>query len=299
MTETPSQQRPGGAHELDPDASAKHRLSREAVLAKRVHEQVESAWPAFPIDLQPFVERVAGLLDEAEPAEAELRRLAVADLFLAYACSLNNDLALRAFAERCDGDLRIIASRLHVPHDDFDDFRQRLWNKLFLASNGHAPKILDYSGKGELQSWFRVVAARSILDELRNARRSEPGRTFSTVSSLWESARAADPELASIRQRYKANFRQAFERAVGQLEPEERNLLKCHYILSMSTEELAGAFGTHKATAARRVARAREKLLTHTRAQLKSHLGVDSSELDSVMRLFDTEMSVSLSRLLR
>ena len=57
--------------------------------------------------------------------------------------------------------------------------------------------------------------------------------------------------------------------------------------------------GTHKATAARHLAKARDKLLRGTRARLKRELGVDSGELDSVMRLFDEEMSVSLSRLLK
>ncbi len=160
------------------------------------------------------------------------------------------------------------------------------------------PKILEYSGKGELRSWFRIVAARSIL---MNCERPNVIRTpsLSADSGLWETAGAADPELANIRQRYKGIFRQAFERAVRELEPEERNLLKCHYILRMLTDELAKAFGMHKATAARHVAKARRKLLQRTRAQLKSDLGVDSGELDSVMRLFDGEMSVSLSRLLK
>lgn len=68
--------------------------------------------------------------------------------------------------------------------------------------------------------------------------------------------------------------------------------------MGMSTEQLAQAFGIHKATAARHVARARDKLLQFTRDRLKVQLGADSGELDSVMRLFDGEFSVSLSRLL-
>ena len=285
--------------ELGSDSSAEHHLSGEELLAKRVSERVMSAWSTISIDLRPFVERVSSLMDCAEAPEAALQRVVVEDLFLAYACSLNDNRALQAFAEMCDSELRVLAKKLHISDEDFDDTRQRLWEKLFLASGAHAPKILEYSGKGELRSWFRIVAARSILDELRKTNRHKNAFANPLDSGLWETASAADPELESIRQRYKATFRQAFERAAGELEPQERNLLNCHYISSMSTDELGKAFGMHKATAARHVARARERLLERTRAQLKNHLGVDSGELDSVMRLIDGEMSVSLSRLLR
>jgi hypothetical protein len=46
------------------------------------------------------------------------------------------------------------------------------------------------------------------------------------------------------------------------------------------------------------VGRAREKLLELTRGGLKAQLGMNSGELDSVMRLFDGEMSITLSKLL-
>jgi RNA polymerase sigma-70 factor (ECF subfamily) len=86
---------------------------------------------------------------------------------------------------------------------------------------------------------------------------------------------------------------------VQALEPEARNLLGCHYILGMSTGQLAKAFGTHKATAARHLARAREKLLDNMCAGLKSQFGAADAEVDSVMGLLGGDLSVSLSTLLK
>ena len=105
-------------------------------------------------------------------------------------------------------------------------------------------------------------------------------------------------ELAHIRERYRNEFQAAFGKAVSGLDPEERNLMRCTYLNGMSTDELGRAFGMHKATAARHLSKARDKLLALTRAELKEHLGANSSELDSVIRLFDGELSISLSRLL-
>jgi RNA polymerase sigma-70 factor (ECF subfamily) len=225
--------------------------------------------------------------------------LAVEDLFLAYACAEGDPIALKFFATECDGELKAVAQKLRISPSDIDDIRQKLWDKLFLESAGHPKKILEYHGAGGLRHWFRVLAARLILDELRKAKRQANHPFAADDNALWSAAPNADPELDNIRRRYKDAFRSAFENAVRALEPDERNILRCHYLMGMSTEQMAQAFGTHKATAARHAARARDKLLQFTRDRLKMHLGADSGELDSVMRLFDGEMSVSLSRLLQ
>ncbi len=297
MNETQSQRRSGDAGDFE--SSAELRLSNEQILAKLIAERARVAWPALSIDTEPFIGRVISLVDTTLPAEEALGRLAIEDLFLAYACSLNDNKALSAFAEEYDRELRIIARRLHISDDEFDDVRQELWDRLFLVSGDQPPKILEYRGRGPLRHWFRVLATRSILYDLRKSRRLENRQFTDGEPPLREAALDTDPELASIRGYYREAFRSAFEKAARILEPEERNLLKCHYILGMSTDQLAKSFGTHKATAARHVASARQKLLDQTRSQLKGQLDIDSVELDSVMRLFDGEISISLSRLLK
>ncbi len=142
MTKTPSQRRAGSSRELGSESSAEHRLSGEEILAKRVSERVTSAWPTISLDLRPFIEHVGSLLDCAEAPEAALQGIVVEDLFLAYACSLNDNRALKAFAEMCDGELRLVTRKLRISNDDFDDARQNLWDKLFLAFDVHPPKDL-------------------------------------------------------------------------------------------------------------------------------------------------------------
>jgi RNA polymerase sigma-70 factor (ECF subfamily) len=274
-------------------------LKQDQILADKIVQRARAAWPELNVPVEPFAQRAVALADSNAPPKEVLKTLAVEDLFLAHACAQGDQVALKAFAKECDGDLRSLAIKLKISDSDFDDIRQRLWDKLFLVAPDHSKKILEYRGEGKLRHWFRVLAARTMLDDLRKAKRGANRPFISDDNALWSAAPDVDPELGNIRQQYKDAFRCAFENAVRGLEPEERNILRCHYLLGMSSEQMAQAFGTHKATAARHVARAREKLLQFTRDRLKVHLGADSGELDSVMRLFDGEMSVSLSRLLK
>jgi len=280
------------------DVSSELKLSREQILARRIRERALTAWPNLFVDTEPFIARILGGFEPGAEAEAAMAALTIEDLFLAYACSKGSAPALAAFAREFDGEFISVTKKLRVTAGNYDDLRQSLWNKLFLASETQCPKILEYLGKGPLRHWFRVLATRLVLDELRKEKRLEVSRAVVTEQALSEGVPAADPELAHIRERYRNEFRAAFGKAVSGLDPEERNLLRCTYLNGMSTDDLGRAFGMHKATAARRLSRARDKLLALTRAELKEQLGANSGELDSVIRLFDGELSISLSRLL-
>ena len=281
------------------DVSSELRVSREQLLARRIRERALTAWPNLFVDTEPFIARILAGLEPGAEAEAALAALTIEDLFLAYACSTGSDPALTAFALEFDGEFRAVTNRLRVAASDYDDLRQSLWNKLFLASATQCPKILEYLGKGRLRQWFRVLATRLVLDELRKEKRLEISRAVVAEQALMDGVPDADPELAHIRERYRSEFRAAFGKAVSGLDPEERNVLRCTYLNGMLTDELGRAFGMHKATAARHLSKARDKLLTLTRAALKEQLGANSGEIDSVIRLFDGELSTSLSRLLR
>ena len=300
MNETPRDEgSPAAIRIQGTHSSGELRIPEEQILGNRIRARARSAWPQFDLDLEPFVQRVLSLVDKNAPASEALNKLALQDLYLAYACGDGVDAALKAFTQECEGELRMVAQKLRISDGDLDDVRQIVWDKLFLEGPDRSKKILEYRGTGRLRHWFRVLAARTMLDELRKARRSDKLQLLASDSALWNAAPVVDPELANMRRTYRKSFRAAFESATNSLEPEERNILKCHYLMGMSTEQLAQAFGIHKATAARQVTRARDRLLFSTRDRLKAQLGADSGDLDSVMRLFNEEMSVSLSRLLK
>jgi len=297
MTDSRSRRSETGSSHLDRKAVSEIRFSEPRISEEKSLERARAAWPQFQIEMDRFAAHLSSVLDHSLPLGEAIEQIVIEDLFLAYACSANDAAALKAFAREYDEELHAITTKLRISRSESDDIRQGLWNKLFLSNGNNPPAILKYGGRGQLRHWFRVLATRSILDDMRRAKSPE-ALPLSSHPDLDQAAAQADPELANIRHQYADTFRLAFEKAVNALESQERNLLKCHYIRGMSTDQLARAFGMHKATAARHVIKAREKLLEFTRVHLKAVLGVNSDELDSVMRLFDGDLSVSLSRLL-
>ena len=298
MDDTGLHKADGGSEIADGDVSAEVRLSREQLLLKSVADRALAAWTHFGVDIGSFATLVFERIQATEDRDNALDSLAIEELFLCYACSAGSQAAIETFSREFESELKAAANKLRVTGGNYDDVRQSLWSKLFLGDEKRGPRVLDYRGTGPLRHWFRVLATRTVLDYTRQERRNEVSRE-SHQRTLSDAAPNVDPELDNIRRRYSGDFRMAFERAIGEMSPEERNLLRCAYLNGMSTDEIGRAFGMHKATAARHVSKARERLLELTRTHLKRELGANSGELDSVIRLFDGELSVSLSRLLR
>jgi RNA polymerase sigma-70 factor (ECF subfamily) len=222
-------------------------------------------------------------------------QLVIEDLYLAFACSRGDGKALLRFQEHVTQEIRAANTKLGVPPDRADDLQQRLWQKLLVAAGGR-PRVLDFSGRGRLRHWVRVAAVRVALDELRSMK---PRREVLRDEELLGAASPDhDPEMQLLKQMYGHEFRQAFEASVRNLEPEDRNVLRSYYVARLTIDEIAAAFGIHRATAARRVARARSTLLAGTRRELGERLRLSTAELKSVMRLIQSQLHVSVGRLL-
>jgi RNA polymerase sigma-70 factor (ECF subfamily) len=260
-----------------------------AVLTRVVEERLSAAWPRLKVDRAAFADfltgKLAGGADEAS--------LAIEDLYLAFGCSRGDRGALEAFDREMKRDLDAAFARMRVPPARRDDARQELWEKLFI---GPRPRILDYSGRGRLRAWFRVTALRMLLDDARGDRRSVEVLDEDVV--LGAPSGAPDPELEHLKRTYGKAVGAAFEEATRALGPEDRNALRSYYGRGMTIDEIATAFGIHRATAARRVNGARDRLLAETRRRLTEKLALKSRELDSVFRLLESRLHLSVGRML-
>ena len=224
-----------------------------------------------------------------------IAELAIEDLYLAYACAQRDPVALVAFEQSYLPELRAALAKMRIPRDRHDDARQLIWQKLFVGTNSN-PRILDFAGRGGLKHWVRVTVVRSLLDDLRrNKRVAEPVADDFVLGIV---SPDADPEMEHLKRLYRHEFRTAFEEAVVALSAEERNVLRCYYTESMTVDQIAAAFGIHRATAARRVARAREGLVAETRRRLGERLALSGDELMSVIRLIESNLHVSVQRIL-
>jgi RNA polymerase sigma-70 factor (ECF subfamily) len=263
----------------------------EPVALRDVIGRAMEAHPGVAAPADGFERHLLDKLPEGDP-EATLARLHAEDLYLAYACALRDAAALAAFDARFAGEYRLVLSRAAGRKPDADDFVQACREKLFA---GERPKIAEYAGTGDLRSWLRVTLVRLLIDA---GRKRTEAADADEDRVLAIPAPEHDPELAYLKRLYEGEFRQAFEEAAAALAPEDRNLLRYHVAHGMTVDQLAGLYNVHRATAARRVAKAREELLAGTRVRLMTRLRLSRAELESVMRMIESDLHVSLNRVL-
>jgi RNA polymerase sigma-70 factor (ECF subfamily) len=251
-----------------------------------------AAWPDITVDETAFVAQVAARL----PADAGVdhaRAVHAADLWIASACAAGDPRALAAFEERYVAPLGGVLRATGLDPDQIDEVRQELRRKLLVA-DGDVPRIADYSGRADLRTWLRTSAIRISIDLIRR-RRDVPieDEELAMVPAL-----ADDPELAHMKDRYRDELRTAIQEAIAQLPPRDRLLLKYCYIDGLSIDRIGALYDVHRATAARWLGAAREALSGRTHAVLATRLGVSTSQLRSIARLVESQLDLSIRRLL-
>lgn len=265
-----------------------------AFLGERLAE-ARGAHPDVALSDERFVSHLGRHLAAGDLVDA-IAAVRVGDLWLACACAEGDAGALAAFDATFSGELRIVRARLRKSAAEAEDFVQGCRQRLFAPPR---PKIGEYSGQGDLRNWLRVTLVRMLIDHQRSTRQRDAREQLVEPGASQDvPAPSGDVELDFLKRQYGAAFREAFEAAANSLEPGERNLLRQCFADGLSVDELGALYGVHRATAARRVARARARLLDATRAWLMERLGLDRAELDSVMRLIESNVHVSVQRIL-
>ncbi|MCB9642472.1 MAG: sigma-70 family RNA polymerase sigma factor [Myxococcales bacterium] len=265
-------------------------------------QQAQQAWPHLSVQTSDFLKCLAGLYQQnAESAtiDAWLLRLHCPDLYLAFACTLQNAQAIEVLEHQYAGMLRQIARRFANQAHPEEDLLQTLREKLFVDTPQRDARIRHYAGQGPLHSWLRVTATRTFLDCVRSG--AQQKREHGTDDRLLMNAPdlQTDVELDFLKREYRAQFKESFEEAMGSLSSSERNLLRQNLIAGLSIDQIGAIYHIHRATAARRIARARETLLERTRLGLLTRLKLSNEDFDSLMEMIRSRLDLSLHRLLK
>lgn len=263
-------------------------------------EQLDAAWtharqrwPGVQLDAGRFGAALGERLREDVPLSA----LRTADVYLAAALLHDAPGAVDAFERSYGAEIDRGLRRLDAA--SFDDLRQAVRQRLFVGDGEHPPKLASYGGRGELLRWLRVTVVRMRADVARKRMR-EPEADDEALGSRLSRAVSptADPEYRYLKDHYGAQLREAFEGAVGVLEPKQRNLLRQHLLGGLSATQLAGLYNVDRSTTKRWLVRAREDLWSQTRRRVMQQLGLSRSEFESVVRLVQSELDLSMPRLL-
>lgn len=249
----------------------------------------QAAMPTVSLPAEDFVAYLAARLPESATSVDGLRALRIGDLFLACACSRGDGVAIALFDSL---HLANIGAALRSRDATTEaELKQVLREKLFVARDGARPKIADYSGRGDLASWVRVVAVRTALNLARGTRHEVP----LDEDALLAERTGAGVEIETLKRLYRAEFAEAFGEALVTLTARDRNMLRQHYVDGLTMEQIGGAYRVHRLTVLRRMEQARRSLGKETYRRLATRLSLSRTELDSIMRLIRSQLDVSLS----
>jgi RNA polymerase sigma-70 factor (ECF subfamily) len=264
-------------------------------LAARIEEVARAArepWPRVGLRHEVFVAHLGARLgdddDDASRGRA-LERVHAPDLFLACACLHGDRHAWRELDRLHLSRVNEWIGRIDRSPAFADEVRQRLAEKLLHDESG-SPKLALYTGRGPLGAWIRVAAVR----EAQNARRGNKPQVDADDVPL--AAADQDPEIQLFKRKYSKEFKDAFQAVLSTLSADERNVLRLHYLDGLTIEEVGKSYRVSRATAARWIADAKEKITTAVNASLKHRLGKGGPGAETILAFVRSQLDMSLRR---
>ncbi len=253
--------------------------------------RARAAWPDVSISDEAFAAELAARIPAEEQPLDALRAMRVEDVYLAVACAAGDAAAIAEVERRYVPELHRALGGMGLSAVS-EEAVQAMREELFVGAPGTPPRIANYSGRGDLRHWLRVVAGRMGLRLAAAKPRAEmPLQDSGAIAA------SADVEIDYLKRTYGEAFRPAFREALESLTSRERLLLKQRFSHHLSLDEVAAMNGVHASTVSRWVADAREKLVTATRERMMTRLNVGRAEAESILRLIQSQLDVTLSSL--
>jgi len=271
-----------------PPASALHHEGTTQAL----YDAGTARWPSLRLSLEAF-------------AAAVVRHTATGTLTSGRAGGLSPELYLAAACVAADPSAPAILDREYLSkipiyvarivgvrtNGSLDDFMQGLRERLLMGQRGRAARLADYSGRGPLGAWLRVVAVRLAIETHRRRDATARGDDEHVACGV-------DAELDHLRGLHEPTFKVCLEEAFAALAPAERLVLRLTYRERMTGDTVAAALGIDRSNVVRRVVRARASLYAATRDAMKRRIALTDSEFHSVARALAAHVEITLSRVL-
>jgi RNA polymerase sigma-70 factor (ECF subfamily) len=211
--------------------------------------------------------------------------LHVVELALAWACAHRSEPAIRHFERTYFPQATRALRKMKLSDTLAEDVLGWMRFELFVRPEGAL--IATYSGRGDLGSWVRAIAVHEALKRARRSRRE-------VSSELGPELPMPEPGLVAMRGAYGAEFTRALSESFAALTAQERTLLRQYFLDGLTIDVLARLYKIHRATAARRVAAARTRLVDRVRAALARDLALSDAGIDQVITLSNLDESLGL-----
>jgi RNA polymerase sigma-70 factor (ECF subfamily) len=278
---------------LDPDARARFAEAGTREALGRHLTAARAAWPQLAIEPAELGRELARRLGDGDLAGLEVCR--ASDVYLAIACCRGDDDAIASVKHVIDREVELTAGKTGASPDQVADVKGELARILFVDDGKRPAALREFAGRAELKSYVCVIATRELIRTVQRGRRESPmedDRLFAMLSNL------DDPELEMLRMRYRESVTTGLRVALGKLGDRERALLRYQLVDGWNVDQVGALYGVHRATAARWIAAARETLGALLRDEIARTLAIPIAEVDSIVRLVQSRIDVSLARLI-
>ena len=214
------------------------------------------------------------------------------DLCLVVACERGDEAAWHELMEQYRTTVMSAARAHSTSEDAAEELAQSIWAELYglrvRADGRPAGKLAYYSGCGSLGGWLRAVVGQLAVDRHRKSARlvqTEEAADFDRLAQTdepgadgFKPVALPDPESALAQAEMAALLQRTLARAIGELEAEDRLLLKLYYLDDLRLREAGAILGVHEATASRRLTRLHKDVRQRVEALLAAEHGWTKQE---------------------
>jgi RNA polymerase sigma-70 factor (ECF subfamily) len=252
-------------------------------------------------------------LIKRQDIEEFVKSLHIDDLCLIIACERGDNAAWNDLFTNFSSTVRSAARKVTSNPDAAEDLAQSIWAELHglrVGTNGKPTgKISYYSGRGSLAGWLRAVVAQLAIDAHRKVSRLvqvEESRDFENLaheadekSLLKFHATEENPEKALGEKRVKADVETALKKAIIELDPECRLLIKLYYFDNLNLKQAGEVLGFHEATASRRIVKIQTNLRKRVEQILQTERGWRPDEIKRTLTSAASILQTNVEKMLQ
>lgn len=293
---------------------------QEQLILESTNRLLSRASNARGLGAEDLLPRVRAVVEKTFPASANAQdtrqfidTLHADDLCLVIACERSDETAWQDLFANFSSTVKAAARKITSNNEDAEDLANSIWAELYglkATTNGKpGGKLGYYSGRGSLAGWLRAVVAQLAVDAHRKQARLvqiEENREFENLAHEADAkdltqfhATEENPEQSLIDRRGTADLEAALKKAIGELEAEDKLLVKLYYFDNLNLKQAGAVLGFHEATASRRIVKIQTNLRKRVEQILQTERGWKPQEIKQVLADAASFLQTDVEKLLK
>lgn len=294
-------------------SAEKHKTTIDEAIA-RLLSRAENSRGLKIADLSPRVnkalEKYVFKIDESA-GNAEIKQfvdeIRADDFCLVLACERGDEKAWEDLVKNFDQTVKSAARKISGSNEDAEDLASSIWAELYGLKEGKS-KLAYFSGRGSLAGWLRAVTNQLAIDEFRKMKRLvqiEETREFENLAQNSSEkndnrqiiSHTENPEEIFSERQTAKDVSDALKQAVGELEVEDRLILKLYYFDDLKLKDIGATLGFHEATASRKLARMQTEIRKSVEKILKNKHGWSEEEVKRNLSDAASKLGINLEKM--